>query len=179
MKRSWILYERSGSYNGHNVPSSYGRTDCGSGQKLTRAARKNEDHHEQVRSLDAYSNPRKGVGAKCYGRTWQPDRWFRRWATGVIGSQIIGEPGTQLTLRNSTSAYSSTLWLESRLVADMPVLLRLRNKISSQKDPEKWYRYIIAVVWTQDYRQKTGLPLRHITILMVKALCKTRQEMKR
>jgi hypothetical protein len=46
-------------------------------------------------------NLRKGVCAKCYGRNLATGRMVQMGeAVGVIAAQSIGEPGTQLTLKN-------------------------------------------------------------------------------
>ena len=74
-----------------------------SGEEITETiAQKIEEspiERVEIRSVLACES-RKGVCAKCYGRNLSTHKMVQKGeAVGVIASQSIGEPGTQLTLR--------------------------------------------------------------------------------
>ena len=65
---------------------------------------------------------KKGVCAKCYGRNLSSNRMTEVGeAVGVIASQSIGEPGTQLTLRTfHTGGTAMNVSVEANIKAKFP-----------------------------------------------------------
>jgi len=85
---------------------------------------------------------RNGVCAKCYGRSLSTGRMADRGeAVGVIASQSIGEPGTQLTLRTfHVGGTASNIAVDANIKAKFEGLiqfedLRYVNSVNAEGDP--------------------------------------------
>ena len=60
---------------------------------------------------------RKGVCAKCYAATWQPDEWFRKARQLVLLRLRVSVSGTRLTREPSRWGTASSIISDSKIVA--------------------------------------------------------------
>jgi len=163
------LYERIlGRTTVHDVfhPLT-GELISGAGQEITEEiAKKIEDspiEQVEIRSVLTCES-KKGVCAKCYGRNLSTGHMVQKGeAVGVIATQSIGEPGTQLTLRTfHVGGTASNITTESRLVArysGIAVIDELRSV--PKKDVEKGDIDIVIgrLAELRIIDKKTGIPL--------------------
>src|SRR5690606_32843842 len=85
---------------------------------------------------------KRGVCAKCYGRSLASGRMVQRGeAVGVIAAQSTGEPGTQLTLRTfHVGGTASKIADESRVEAKYDGILEideLRTVVGEDREGNK------------------------------------------